>query len=297
VTEVLCRARGWRAAGRNPAAALLGLSAAILSVTGSSCGERPGPAPALSVAASPRYPCQGDPLTITFVSDRAEQVQVIDGRGQVAGEARGPAGTITLPRIDRAMLPLTVRARIDGATHDLRAPGSVPLGVIDASTPTEVFPLPDDARGPDARRQMGTQDCGCTLDDDGAPLECEKAAAIYEVRTRREGGTGKLDAALFSPKAHVVALVNRTPYDLTYFHGDNRIAVVPTGGTQEIDFASEIAPRGQWTGKIGVARQTERYAGTFIDGGPVCTGWVDRAPDPPPPTPPISLGFALRCSE
>lgn len=106
-----------------------------------------------------------------------------------------------------------------------------------------------------------------------------------------------LDAALFSPKAHVVGVTNRTPYDLTYFHGENRIAVVPHGESRAIDFASEIAPGGTWTGKLDAAQQRVAYAGTFVEGGQVCKGWVHRATASAPARPRVALGFTLRCME
>jgi hypothetical protein len=273
-------------------------TALLLAATAATTCARPsGPGPDVHLAASPRYPCQGDAVTLTFTSTAVDRIEIRDARGQVVGEAKGPRGVVSIPHIDRSMLPLVARAWSGDASSDARMPGEVPLGVIAASSPTELFPLEERATGPEQRTKIGTQDCGCTFDDDGAPLICEKAAPIYDVRVPREGGTAQLDAALFSPRAHVVGVTNGTPYDLTYFHGSNRIAVVPHGESREIDFASEVVPGGTWTGKFDASQQAVDYAGTFVEGGQVCKGWVHRASPPPLPEPRVALGFTLRCME
>lgn len=113
----------------------------VVATAATACVRPPEPAPDLHIAASPRYPCQGDAVTLTFASNSLDRVDVTDARGQVVGEAKGPRGTITMPRIERAMLPLLVRASSGGATREEHAPGAIPLGVISGSTPTEIFPL------------------------------------------------------------------------------------------------------------------------------------------------------------
>jgi hypothetical protein len=45
-------------------------------------------------------------------------------------------------------------------------------------------------------------------------------------------------------------------------------------------------PGGTWTGKLDPSRQTVDYAGTFVEGGQVCKGWVQKATAPPAPEPP-----------
>jgi hypothetical protein len=275
------------------------LPVVLLATAVGACSAFPGAGPEVDLAASPRYPCEGDAVALTFRSDGVEQFDVRDAQGRIVGQARGPSGVVTIAHITRAMLPLTASVRSVAGARDARIPGAVPLGVIAAATLTEVFPLDTDVTSPEARTQIGTQDCGCTLDDDGAPLECQRAAPVYDVTLARAGGAAQFDSALFSPRAHVVGLINGTPYDLTYYHGDNRIATVPHGQTQEIDFASEISPAGTWSGRFTASSAPRRYAGTFVDGGPVCTGWVHR-PAPRPATtgdPPVTLGFRLRCME
>jgi hypothetical protein len=193
------------------------------------------------------------------------------------------------------MLPLVATARRDNQSRVQHIPGEIPLSVIDRTTATESFVLDHKLLAGEKRTRIGAQNCGCTLDDDGAPLLCEAAAPIYEISDTYEGQDRLLESAWFSPRAHVVGMVNDAPFTLMFFHNDNRIASVPPGKSQAIDYASEVMPAGTWSGKYESNNLHVAYTGTYVDGGKVCTGWTHR------PTKHVSrnvsLALLLRCKE
>jgi hypothetical protein len=266
----------------------------VASIAGSMDGCRRA-GPDIDVAVSPRYPCAGDSIVVAFSSAAADRIEVKDANGREVGRAAGASGTITVPHVDGRMLPLTATGWQENRSRALRVPGDVPLTVIDGTTKTEPFVLDHELAGREARKRIGTENCGCTLDDDGAPLLCEPAAPVYEVRTSYDGADGLLERAWFSPRAHVVGVTNGTPFGLTYLHGDNRIAAVGAGGTQSIDYASEIAPAGTWAGRLSGRAVGEPSSGIYVEGGNVCSGWIHRAAREPGPK--LTVGFLLRCME
>jgi hypothetical protein len=251
--------------------------------------------PDVNMSVSPRYPCQGDSVTLTFSSTNVDKIEVRDARGKDIAQASGPSGAVTIPHIDPAMLPLVATTRRDNQSRVQHIPGEIPLSVIDRTTATESFVLDHKLLAQEKRTRIGAENCGCTLDDDGAPLLCEAAAPIYEVSGTYEGQDRLLESAWFSPRAHVVGMVNHTPFALTFFHNDNRIVSVPPGTSQKIDYASEVMPAGRWSGKYESNNLQIAYTGTYVDGGKVCTGWIHR------PTADVSrnvsLALLLRCME
>jgi hypothetical protein len=249
----------------------------------------------LDVGVSPRYACPGDSVTITFSVQDVDRIEIIDGRGRTLVPSTDRNGAATVKKVQPTMLPFTATGWKGLRSRSVRVPGDIPFAMIDGTINTESFPLDRPQWGPEVRTRIGTHDCGCTLDDDGAPLVCENTASIYDVSRALTGYEGALDRAWFSPRAHVVGLVNDTAWPLAYSHNGNRIFSVPNGGSQAIDFASEVVPSGTWA--VGFEGQTVPvpYLGTYVDGGEVCSGWVHRRPDRA--MRPVDVKLSLRCME
>src|ERR1700687_2078305 len=73
--------------------------------------------PDVNIGVSPRYPCQGDSVTLTFSSTNVDRIEVRDARGKDIAQAPGPSGTVTIPNIDPDMLPLVATARKDNQSQ------------------------------------------------------------------------------------------------------------------------------------------------------------------------------------
>ena len=73
--------------------------------------------PDVNIGVSPRYPCKGDSVTLTFSSTTVDKMEVKDAQGKDIAEASGPSGAVTIPHIDPTMLPLVATARRDNQSR------------------------------------------------------------------------------------------------------------------------------------------------------------------------------------
>jgi hypothetical protein len=242
------------------------LLALLLIVVLPAC-RRAGPDLALGV--SPSYPCLGDAVTLTFSTKNVDRIEVKDARGMAIAQG--------------------------GDSSSLRIPGDLPLQIVDGTITTESFALDHKLLRHEDRSQIATENCGCSLDDDGAPLECATSAPIFDVYRTYDGQDRLLPSAWFSPRAKVVGVINDSAVPLTYAHDGNRIVTLAPGATQRIDFASDVNPSGTWAGKYEPNNMTVEYAGRYVDGGKVCSGSIhqpkaeiDRK---------VSASLLLRCME
>jgi len=251
--------------------------------------------PELDLGVLPRYACRGDTVTITFSLQDVEGVEVKDAAGSLVAQSSGHSGVVAVKNVQPDMLPMTATGSKGGRSRSWRIPGDMVFAIVDGTVATESFQLRVPQFGDDLRSRIGTADCGCTLDDDGAPLLCENAAPVVDVSRLLEGYQGLLDAAWFSPRAHVVGITNESAWRMTYFHNGNQIVPVGPGGLQAIDFASEIMPAGTWSVRFDARDASLQYVGIFVDGGAVCSGWTHRRPDPAARK--ADLKLSLRCPE
>jgi hypothetical protein len=267
------------------------LLAALLICSLPAC-RRAGPD--LSLGVSPRYPCLGEAVTVTFNTRNIDRIEVKDARGTMIAQPAA-SGAVAVPKIDRSMLPLVATGWKGGDSTSQRIPGDIPLQIIDGTTTTESFALDHKLLGPEDRSRVATENCGCSVDDDGAPLECVTGAPIYEVYRTYEGQDRLLHAAWFSPRAKVVGLVNDSASPLTYAHDGNRIVTLQPGATQMIDFASDVNPAGTWAGRFETNNRPVEYAGRYVDGGKICGGWIHQAKVDLDRK--VSANLLLRCME
>jgi hypothetical protein len=265
------------------------LAVVSLLVLGLPACRRAGPE--MNVGVSPRYPCNGESVTLTFGATDVDRVEVKDAAGTAIPQNGDGSRVITIPRIARSMLPLAATGWKGNASRTQRIPGDVPLVVIDGTITTESFPLARKRLKGEDRPRIGTQNCGCILDED-EPLVCATAAPIYEVNATYDGQEGLLESAWFSPRSRVAGMFNDSPLPLTYFHDGNSIVKVPSGSSQMIDYESDIMAAGAWAGKYDAGNQDVQHRGTYVDGGKVCSGWIQRREDI---SRPVSLKLLLRC--
>jgi hypothetical protein len=231
---------------------------------------------------------------VAFSLQNLDRMEVKDARGKVLAQATN-ATAVTIPAVERSMLPLTATGWKGNDSRSESIPGDAAFTIIDGTITTEAFPLARRPPGRETRSPIGTRDCGCTLDDDNAPLLCENAARLFDVSTTFDAQDASLDSAWFSPRAHVVGLTNETPWKLTYLHNGNGIVTLAPGASQMIDYASEVAPAGTWGGKFEAGQAQTEYTGTYVDGGTVCSGWVHRRAESPARN--VAVKLALRCME
>jgi hypothetical protein len=290
---MLARSSWFRTSSRLRLLSVLSRLCLLLFVAASgSCRRDRGPA--LDVGVTPRYPCAGDSVTIAFSLQDVERMEVKDARGKVLAQSTR-AAAVTIPNIEPGMLPLTATGWKGSDSRSERIPGRAPLAIIDGTITSEAFPLVHRLPGPDRRTPIGTRDCGCTLDDDNAPLLCENAAPVFDVSSTFEGQDAVLDSSWFSPRAHVVGVANETAWALSYLHNGNRILTLAPGASQAISFDSEVAPAGAWAARYDPDKAEVEYRGSYVDGGTVCSGWIHRRPEEV--SRPLAIKLALRCME
>jgi hypothetical protein len=216
---------------------------------------------------------------------------VKDARGTAIPQNADGSRVITIPRITPRMLPLEATGWKGKQSRTQRIPGDVALTVIDGTITTESFPLTRKLLKREDRPPIGTQNCGCILDED-EPLICATAAPIYDVKATYEGQDGLLESAWFSPRSRIAGVLNDSRLPLAYFHDGNSIVKVPPGSSQMIDYDSDIMAAGTWAGKYNADSQDVQHRGTYVDGGKVCSGWIHRRDDV---SRPVSLKLFLRC--
>ena len=250
--------------------------------------------PDLSLGVSPHYACLGEPVTVTFSTKNIDRIEVKDAHGTVIAP-QASSGAVTVPKIDRSMLPLVATGWKGSDSSSQRIPGDIPLQIIDGTITTESFALDHKLLGHDDRSRVATVNCGCSVDDDGAPLECVTAAPIYDVYGTFEGQDRLLPTVWFSPRAKVVGVINDSALPLTYAHDGNRIVTLRPGATQMIDFASDVNPAGTWAAKYESNNMPVEYTGRYVDGGKICSGWIHQPKAEPIRK--VSANLLLRCME
>jgi hypothetical protein len=250
--------------------------------------------PDLALGVSPSYPCLGDAVTLTFSTKNVDRIEVKDARGTVIAQGAATSA-VTVPKIAPSMLPLVATGWKGSNSRSLQVPGDLPLQIVDATVTTESFALDHKVLGREDRSRIATENCGCSLDDDGAPLECATSAPIFDVYRAYDGQDRLLPSAWFSPRAKVVGVINDSALPLTYAHDGNRIVTLAPGATQRIDFASDVNPSGTWAGKYEPNNIAVEYAGRYVDGGKVCSGWIHQAKAELERK--VSASLLLRCME